>query len=95
MLTFDGALSFNNFPSLTDQQIDDLNNEYIKAINNGITGTDSNGNYTYNMIDVEEQFLKFLDKKLKMNGLRVFRINNNERTELKLENNERKESPCP
>ncbi|MCU7615206.1 hypothetical protein N0B16_12225 [Chryseobacterium sp. GMJ5] len=95
MLTFDGATDFNIFPAITQTQIDDLIKDYIEFINKGVTGTDSNGNYTYNTVKVEGEFLKFINKNLKMNGLKVFRINDNERTELRLENNIRKEYPCP
>lgn len=95
MLTFDGATNFNAFPNFTQKQLNDLNKDYFTILDKAVTSTDANGIKTYNMEKLEKSFLKFIDKKLKMNGLKIFRINNNERVEIRIENNNKKEYPCP
>lgn len=88
LLAFEGT-SINPFPAYTNQQFDNLNNEYIyKYLNK----TQANGNF--DMEKVEKEFLKFVNDKMNMSGLKLFKVENMKNTEIYLENGNRKTKQC-
>ncbi|KIC63054.1 hypothetical protein RM51_10450 [Chryseobacterium taiwanense] len=92
--TFDGT-STNAFPNYTQQQMDDLNDKYIKLLSKAKTITNVSGEVIFNMEKLEEEFLKFMDKEMNMIGIKLYKTTDTGNSELKLVNGNREKNDCP
>ncbi|WP_223560416.1 hypothetical protein [Chryseobacterium lathyri] len=92
---FDGS-SATAFPNYTQQQYDDLNDLYAKKLNEARSVANVSGNVTYDMQKLEKQFLNFMETKMNMTGLVLFRTTDAGNTKLGLNTNGTlNESNCP
>lgn len=92
---FDGT-SATPLPNYTVQELDDLNDKYIKLLDEAKTVGNVSGNVSYDMEKLENGFLKFMNDKMNMSGLKLFRTTNSGNTELSLNTNGTlKETNCP
>lgn len=90
MLTFDPFEIATQFQNYTEDEIEDLNKDYIKKLDNAKT------NSGFDMSKLEKEFLKFVDNKMNFPGMKLFKIESNgTNTEIYLENGERKTRTCP
>ena len=92
---FDGS-SATAFPNYTQQQLEDLDRAYsYNYLNKAVTTGNVSGNTSYNMEKLEGEFLKFMNDKMNMTGLKFYKTTENGNTELNLINGNRNEVPCP
>ncbi|MDV7697712.1 hypothetical protein N6B72_12350 [Chryseobacterium soli] len=92
---FDGS-SATAFPNYTQQQYDELNEYYAKMLNEARTVSNVSGDVNYNMEKLEKQFLNFMEVKMNMTGLVLFRNTDSGNTKLGLNSNGTlNESNCP
>lgn len=92
---FDGSSS-TAFPNYTQQQVDDLDDLYVKMLDEAKTVGNVSGNVTYDMKKLEKQFLKFMENKMNMTGLALSRITDTGNTKLGINTNGTlNESNCP
>uniref|UniRef100_UPI001628A226 hypothetical protein n=1 Tax=Chryseobacterium echinoideorum TaxID=1549648 RepID=UPI001628A226 len=87
-LSFDGAAA-DPFPNYTQEQLDELEVEYKKYLNNAKT------NIGYDNNNLEREFLAFVNKYMKMPGLKLYKVEDTGNTEIYLENGNRKTKNCP
>lgn len=91
---FDGT-STTALPNYTQQDIDDLNDKYMRLLDEAKTVANVSGSVTFNMDKLEKQFLKFIDDKMNMTGLKLYKTTTNGNAQLNLVNGNRNEVPCP
>lgn len=96
MFSFDGT-NIEALPDYTQDQYDILNDYYIdNVIKSGMTVANVSGSVSFDMEKIEENFLKFIQNKMNMTGLKLYKVNSDgTNTQLYLENNHRKAVPCP
>ncbi|PNW10939.1 hypothetical protein C1637_25035 [Chryseobacterium lactis] len=92
--TFDGTNS-SAFPNYTQQEFDNLNNQYQEMLNGAVSVANVSGSVNYNMQELEKQFLKFMDKNMSMSGAKLFRTGEGGNTALSLVNGNLNENNCP
>lgn len=92
--TFDGTTT-TALPNYTQQEFDDLNKMYAKLLSSAVTVSNVGGNTFYNTEKLEKEFLKFMNDKMNMPGLKLYRNTESGNTELQLFKGNRKEVPCP
>ncbi|CAH0176781.1 hypothetical protein [Chryseobacterium sp. Bi04] len=91
---FDGEYTAS-LPNYTQRELDDLNDKYMRLLDEAKSVANVSGNVSYNMEKLEKQFLKFIDNKMNMIGLKLYKTTENGNSELNLINGNRKETPCP
>lgn len=91
-MTFDGT-DVVALPNYTQQELDNLEEKYIRAINPSLTIGASGA--IYNMDKLEKEFMKFMKENLNIQGLKFFKIEDSGNTEIYLENGNRKTKSCP
>ena len=90
-LTFDGT----DVVPFTNYDLNDLKNKYEKAVQSAMTVGNVSGDVSFNMEDLEEEFLKFAKANLNMPGMKLFKIESSGNTEIFLKpNNNRDTKPC-
>lgn len=102
LVTSNGNYSFNfdgtyttPFPNYTDQDLDDLNDKYMRLLDEGKSVANVSGNITFDMAKIEKQFLKFINDKMNMNGLSLYKTTSSGNIALSLVNGIRSEVLCP
>ncbi|MDH6252192.1 hypothetical protein M2347_001919 [Chryseobacterium sp. H1D6B] len=93
-LTFDGT-NTTPFPNYTQQQFNDINDRYMKLLDDAVSVGNVSGNTSFDMEKTEKGFLKFMNDKMNMPGVKLYRTSENGNTEVKLVNGNRTEAPCP
>ena len=103
LVTSNGNYSFNfdgtstiPFPNYTLQQLEALNNTYkYDYLNNAVTVGNISGEASYDMAKLEKEFLKFMNDKMNMDGLKLYKTTENGNTQINLVNGSRETVPCP
>ncbi|SDI92908.1 hypothetical protein SAMN05421846_1253, partial [Chryseobacterium taeanense] len=103
LVTSNGNYSFNfdgtstaPLPNYTQQQLEDLDRDYTyKYLNKAVTVGNVSGIANFDMERLETEFLKFMNDKMNMNGLKLYKTTTNGNSSLTLVNGTRKETDCP
>ncbi|WP_426476231.1 hypothetical protein ACP3T3_12740 [Chryseobacterium sp. CBSDS_008] len=103
LVTSNGNYSFNfdatsvtPLPLYTQKELENLDKDYIdKYLNKAVTIANVSGDVSFNMEKLEKEFLKFMNDKMNMPGLKLYKTTENGNVQLNLVNGDRKETPCP
>lgn len=85
LLAFDGT-QVDDLPTYSDNELNDLNKDYMKRMNNAVSIANVSGNINYDMEKLEKEFLTFANQKMNMTGLKLYRVKNDGNYEISLNN---------
>jgi hypothetical protein len=92
---FDGT-SATPLPNYTQQQLEDLDRDYTyKYLNNAVTVGNVSGNANFNMEKLETEFLRFMNDKMKMEGLQLYKTTTSGNSSVTLVNGILQKTDCP
>ncbi|WPO91460.1 hypothetical protein [Chryseobacterium sp. HR92] len=92
---FDGT-SATPLPNYTQQQLEDLDRDYsYKYLNNAVTVGNVSGSVNFNMEKLETEFLKFMNDKMKMDGLQLYKTTTSGNSSVTLVNGILQKTDCP